>query len=288
MNVILNSSKMNYCYPTGYYGFTFTPTSILSLSLNGYYVNTIFNPENKNDISLQTSSFEVTRGNPDLKPLKVLSHKFDANTTFGKSNLSLSYKYYIYFDNILHRFSADQSDIYNMIVNDGDFYGNMLSMTYAQRLLNDKFRFSLTGIEEYNTLKGSTYNISRNVIRGKIRIDYILDKLLFSINYTSPSKSLDIREPYIISKKMNIGFQASWDYNQWHVEAAVNNPFTKYDKQTRYMDYGCYRMNNNKYNQSLGRNIMLKMVYNIGYGKKTPKENASIERNMNSAILKSF
>lgn len=288
MNVVLNDIKMNYCYPTGYYGFTFTPTDVLSLSLNGYYVNTIFNPENKNDLSLQTSPYEVMRGNPDLEPLKVLSHTFDANAVLGKSNLSLSYMYYIYFDNILHKFSVDHSYIYNMMVNDGNFYGHMLTMTYAQRLLNDKLRYSLTGIEEYNTIKGDTYNISRNRVRGKIRIDYILDRLLLSVNYTTPSTGLDIREPYIIRKKMNLGFQASWDSNQWHVEAAVNNPFTKYDKQTRYMDYGCYNMDNNSYTQSQGRNVILKLVYNIGYGKRMPKDNTSIERNKNSAILKSY
>ncbi len=38
----------------------------LSLSFNGFYVHTIFDPSNKNDLSIPTSFFEVTRGNPDF------------------------------------------------------------------------------------------------------------------------------------------------------------------------------------------------------------------------------
>lgn len=288
MNVVLNDDRMNYCNPTSFYGLTFTPMQKLSFALNGYYVHTLFDPSNKNDVPIQTSFCEVTQGNPNLKPLKVLSNMFDVNAHLGKTDLSLSYQYYIYFDNILHQFTADNSYIYNMSVNDGNFYGNMICLTVAQRFFNDKLRCSATGIEEYNTINGDIYNISRNVIRGKLRVDYILNKLRFSVNYTTPSKALDIREPYIIKKRMNIVFSTSWDYNAWHLEAIANNPFTKYAKVMRNMDYGCYNMDKTDYTTSTGRNIMLKAVYNFSYGKKTSKEEVSNERTMNSAILKSY
>lgn len=288
MNIHQNENRYNYLNPTCYYGMTYSPNNRLSLLFNGIYVHTIFDPSNKNDISIPASFFEVTRGNPDLKPINVLSNSFDLNCNFGKTSLAVSYMNYIYFDNILYVYETDEDHIYTSMSNDGNFYGNMFSVTLAHRMFNDKLNISLHGIEEYNIIKGRVYNKQKNVLRGKFKIDYTVKKMRLGAEFSTPYKALDIRAPFYIKTPLDMSVYAICDWDNWRLEASVHNPFSKYAVSERWMNYGCFDMNARDYDLKGGRGISVKAVFNIGYGKKSEPENRSVQRVINSAILKSY
>lgn len=288
MNIRQNDNKYNYLNPTCYYGVTYSPKNNFSLLFNGFYVHTIFDPSNKNDISIPTSFFEVTQGNPDLKPLNVLSNSFELNYNFGKTSLTASYMNYIYFDNILYVYETDNNYIYTSMSNDGNFYGNMFTVTLAHKMFEDKLNISLKGIEEYNIIKGKVYNKKKNVLRGKFKIDYTVKKMRLGAEFSTPYKALDIRAPFYIKKRFDMSVYAIWDWSNWRLEASIHNPFTKYAISEHWMDYGCFNMNTKKYDLAGGRSMSIKVVFNIGYGKKSKPESHSVQRVLNSAILKSY
>lgn len=288
MNTRLNNGNFNYLSPTGYYGTRYTPKSNVSFSLNGLYAHTIFDLSYKNNVSVPTSFFEITQGNPNLRPTNVLSNTFEFNHHWQKTSLTASYMNYIYFNNIVHAYNSDDSYVYTNFVNDGNFYGNMLVITLAHRMLNDKLKISIKGIEEYNAINGNIYKISQNIIRGKCFIDYNIKKLRIGVEASTPYKALDIREPFFIENRAKISFYSLWDWSNWHFEAKVKNPFNKYSITKRYMHYPCFDMNIMDSDNREGRSIIVKAVFNFGYGKKTPTENYEIESIMNSAILKSY
>lgn len=286
--VSLNDKQYNYCSPVAFYGENYTINSKHSLSLNGNYTHTLFDPSNKNDMILQTSFFEAVKGNPELKPLKVLGNSFAYNGQIGKSKLSVSYNSNIYFDNILHLYTADNKFIYDTKYNDGTFYGNMLTATYSYSLLKDKLRLSLTAIEEYNMLRGETYDMSRNNFRIKASATYITGDWMLRFNYRTPYKSLDIREPYLISRQPVYEWTARWNHKAWSIEALVSNPFSRYDKQRITMDYGCYDRDTFRYNESDGQKINVTVTYSFGYGKKSQRGDTEINKNINKAIMKVY
>lgn len=288
MNVKLNSNSYNYLAPTGFYGTTYTPSSKMSLSLNGFYVHTLFDPSNKNNLSLPTSFFEITQGNPDMRPIKVLSNTLELNHHWNKLSLTASYMNYIYFDNMLHTYRADANYIYTMTMNDGNFYGNMFIIDLAYRMFNDKLRINLQGIEEYNSIRGNVYNVHKNIIRGKLKIDYTIKKVRLGAELATPYTALDIRVPYYVKKPWNNSLYAIWDMGNWRFEAIANNLFNKYAVERNYMSYSCFDLNVKNYSSKLGRCISLRAVWNFGYGKKVESEGHRTEGIMNSAIMKSY
>ncbi|MBP3850632.1 MAG: hypothetical protein J6E43_07425 [Prevotella sp.] len=286
--VLLNSTHYNYCSPVAFYGGNYTLNQKHSLSLNGLFTHTLFDPSNKNNMTVPTSFFEAVKGNPDLAPLKVLGNTLSYNGQIGKSKISLSYDNSIYFDNILHQYTADDQTIFDTRINDGNFYGNMLTATYAYSAFSDKLRLSLTAIEEYNMLRGDEYDMERNIFRVKASVTYLTGDWMLKMNYRSPYTSLDIREPCLIRRRPVYELLVSWNHKDWAVEAVVRNPFSRYDKQHITMDYGCYRRNTWNYSESDGCNLNLKLTYSFGYGKKQERGNTEIDKRINSAIMRAY
>ena len=286
--VLLNSTHYNYCMPIAFYGGNYVLNPKHSFSLNGFFTHTLFDPSNKNDMTVPTSFFGAVKGNPDLAPLKALGNTLSYNGQFGKSKISASYNGYIYFDNILHQYTADNQTIFDTRINDGNFYGNLFTATYAYNAFADKLRLSLTAIEEYNVLRGDEYDTSKNVFRVMASATYLTGDWMLKMNYHSPYTSLDIREPYLIRRRPAYELLVGWSHKDWAVEVLVHNPFSRYDKQHITMDYGCYSRDTWSHSEADGRNINLTLTYSFGYGKRQERGSTEIDKQIDSAIMKNL
>ncbi|MBR5061993.1 MAG: hypothetical protein IKX24_07605 [Prevotella sp.] len=286
--VSLNGSHDDYCVPVAFYGANYAINAKHALALNGLFTHTLFDPSNKNAMTVPTSFFEATCGNPNLKPMKVLGNTLSYNGQSGKTRFSVSYDNNIYFDNILHRYSADHQTIFDTSINGGTFYGNMLSVTGSYHLFSDKLRLSATAIEEYNMLRGDIDDLSRNIIRMKASVTYLVGDWTMRFNYRSPYATLDIREPYLIRRRPVYEWQVGWNHKAWVVEALVHNPFDRYDKQHVTMDYGCYCRDTWGYHEPEGRLLNLTLTYSFGYGKKSERSDMDVNKTVNNAIMKTY
>ena len=54
------------------------------------------------------------------------------------------------------------------------------------------------------------------------------------------------------------------------------------------MDDGCYNRNSWKYSEIDGRNINLTLTYSLNYGKKSERGEVDAEKQLNSAIMKTY
>lgn len=286
--VILNNTDYNYCTPVAYYGGNYALNSKHAISLNGLFTHTLFDPSKKNSMVIPTSFFETVKGNPDLAPLKVLGNTLTYSGQFGKSRLSVSYGSNIYFDNILHQYITDVTTIFDTHINDGIFYGNMLTTTFGYNAFSDRLRISLTAIEEYNMLRGGEYDMERNIFRIKASATYLIGNWMLKLNYHSPYTVLDIRHPYLLRRRPIYEMLVSWDYKDWSIETFVRNPFCHYNKQHITMDYGCYRQDIWRYSEPDGRSLNLRLTYNLGYGRKQERSDTEIDKTINSAIMQIY
>ena len=286
--VSLNKQHYNYCVPMAFYGGNYAFNDRQALSLNGYLTHTMFDPSNKNDMTVPTSFFQAVKGNPDLALIKVFGNTLTYNAQWGKSKASIFYNSNIYFKNIAHLFTADASTIFDMRVNDGTFYGNMLGVSYALSAFADKLHLDVTALEEYNVMRGDTYNMQRNVFRLRTSLAYLLGDWMLSLLYQTPRTDLDIREPFLIRMQPIYELAANWNHKAWAVEFALCNVFSRYAKQRITMDYGHYNRDSWLYNEPNGRVINLKITYSIGYGKTKQRGEMELNKNINSAIIKGF
>ncbi len=286
--VSLNSIHDNYCMPVAFYGGNYALNSKHSLSLNGLFTHTLFEPSEKNSMIVPTSFFEATCGNPNIAPMKILGNTFSYNGLTGKLRFSLSYNSNIYFDNIVHRYTANTNTVFDTRINGGTFYGNLFTVSYTYNLLNEHLRLSATAIEEYNMLRGSVYNMSRNSFRIKSGVAYLAGEWLLGFNHNTPYKSLDIRQPWLIRRRPTYEWKASWTHKALSVEALVRNPFSRYGKQNITMDYGCYKRNSWNFNETDGHKVNLTLTYSLSYGKKSNREEIEVNKNIDSAIMEMY
>ena len=286
--VSLNSVHYNYCSPIAYYGGNYAVSRKHSLSINGLFTHTLFEPSEKNSMTVPISFFEATCGNAQIAPMKILGNTLSYNGQIGKTHLSLSYNSNIYFDNIVHQYTADTNTIFDTRINDGTFYGNMFTASCTYNLFRDHLRLNTTAIAECNVLKGSAYNVTQNGFRLKGSLSYLVGECMFSFNYLTPHKALDIRRPWIIQRKPAYEWKANWTHKSLTIEAFVRNPFSRYDRQHITMNYGCYNRNSWNFNNLDGCNINLSVTYNISYGKKTERGEIEVNKNIDSAIMKTY
>ncbi|MDD7273734.1 MAG: hypothetical protein SOZ07_05405 [Prevotella sp.] len=286
--VSLNTNHYDYCHPIAFYGGNYIINSHNSLSLNGLYTHTLFNPSDKNKMVIRKSFFEVVKGNPDLGTLRALNNTLSYNGQFGKSKISVSYNNIIYFDNICHVYSVDENTISDTRVNDGTLYGNILTVSYSYNAFNDKLRLNLTAIEEYNALKGKHYNIYKNILRARLSATYLIGNLLLKATYKTPYTTLFVSEPYFTHRKPVYELSVSWKHKAFSVEGVVRNPFKRYNVSHSSMNYGYYNQNSWSYSESDGRCVNLKLTYNMGYGKKTEQGEINIDKSINNALLKAY
>lgn len=286
--ITLNGTHYNYCHPIAFYGGNFAFNDKHSLSLNGYYSHTLFDPSNKNSMTVPISFFESVKGNPDIKPLKAFGNIIAYNGQIGNFMFNVSYNGYMYFDNMTHHYFADNDRIYNTVVNDGTFYGNMFTATITYKALDNKLRLAATAIEEYNMMRGEIYDLSKNILRARFSATYLWQDWMFKFGYRTPYKVLAISEPYFMTRKPVYEFLISWNHNAWNIEAMARNPFSRYDKNHITMDYGCYHKDMWDFSEPNGCNIGLKLTYSFSYGKKSERGDISIDKSIKNAILKSY
>lgn len=286
--VSLNSICDNNFVPVAFYGGNYALNSKHSLSFNGLFTHTLFEPSEKNSMIVPTSFFEATCGNPNIAPMKILGNTLSYNGLIGKLHFSLSCKSNIYFDNIVHQYTANTNTIFNTRINSGTFYGNMFIVSCTYNLLNEHLRLSATAIEEHNMLRGSAYNMSRNSFRIKSGVVYLAGEWMLGFNYNTPYKSLDIRQPWLIQGRPTYEWKASWTHKALTIEALVRNPFSRYDKQHMTMDYGCYKKNSWTLNETDGRKVNLTLTYSFSYGKKYDRGEIEVDKTIDSAIMKMY
>lgn len=286
--VSLNSVHDNYCMSVAFYGGNYTLNSKHALSVNGLFTHTLFEPSEKNSMVVPTSFFEATCGNPNVAPMKVLGNTLSYNGQIGKLHLSLSYDSNIYFDNIVNQYTANTNTIFDTRINGGTFYGNMFTLSCTYSLLSEHLRLSATAIEECNKLSGSAYNLSHNSFRIKSGLVCLTGEWMFSFDYLTPYKSLDIRQPWLIQCRPTYEWKANWTHKALTIEALVRNPFSRYNKQHITMYYGCYNRDSWNFNEKEGRNINLTLTYSFSYGKKSERGEIDIDKNINSAIMRTY
>lgn len=287
-HIVLNGKAYNYSNPVAFYGGNYAFNSNHSLNLNGYFVHTLFDPSNKNSMTVPVSFFESVQGNPEAEPLKAFGNIVSYNGQFGNFTFNASFNGYMYFDNMVHKYYADNDIIYNTMVNDGTFYGNMLTATLTYGAFNNTLRFSATAIEEYNMVRGDIYDLSKNILRAKLSATYLLKGWRFKFNYRTPYKAINIRGPYFVTNKPVYELQVGWTHKSWDIEALVRNPFSKYYKEHITMDYGCYNQDTWTFSEPNGCNVALKLTYSFSYGKKTKRDDITVDKSTKDAILKGY
>lgn len=118
-----------------------------------------------------------------------------------------------------------------------------------------------------------------------MQIDYYWNDFSCGIYGKSKSKWLNFNLMYG-TESAQYGGYLSWSHKNWHIEGGVKNPFSKHQKIEYAMDRGVYRYNNVATSKLFQQNGYIKVAYTFDFGKKTSRDNNSVNTDINSSILK--
>ena len=137
-------------------------------------------------------------------------------------------------------------------------------------------------------LRGSTYDISQSSLRIKCGLLYLIGEWMFSFDYTTPHKSLDIRQLWLLQHCSTYTWKANWTHRALGIEVLFHNPFSSFEKQHITMDYGCYNRNSWSFDETRGCNISLTLTYSFNFGNKPERGEIDVNKKFDSAIMKFY
>ncbi len=277
----------NQISPKVFYGLTYTINQRHSLSVTGNYLHSIYNPSYKNDAVIQTSFFEATMGNPDLKQLNAFQNFVSYNGRFGHFGLSFTYDFLKYFDNTSNRYFAEGNIMYHQLVNDGNFSYNKLIFGLSANLLDNKLRLKGNATFSINRFDSEYRPARSNDWRTDFSASYMCGDWQIKGTYALPYSVLGI-EGVKVRNPAQYGLSLNWQHGNWAAECRVENFLDRRMCTRTDANYSVYQSHSRSFSDLTGRNVSLSLTYMLPYGKKTEKGRVETENKINSAILRPF
>lgn len=277
----------NHWNPVAYYGAEYAIGRHHSLSFNGVYVHSVYDPSYKNDAVVHTSFFQTTIGNPNLQPLKCSQNTLSYNGAFGPLRLMASYSHMKYFDNNVYHYFIEGGRVYKQLVNDGDFAMEKAIVGLSLNLFDKRLNIGGNGLFANIRLESRTRPVSACVWRGSLNATYFLGDWSFKAVYAPQRKTMNWDGVRIIDPTQ-YGLTIGWNHGNWQAQCSVDNFLKRYQGQKLRADYGCYQMSAHRLSNADGLNLSLSLTYTLSYGKKTNRESTKVETGISSAIIRPF
>lgn len=273
--------------PKAFYGATYAINRRHSVSVNGNYVHSIYNPSYKNDAVIRTSFFEATMGNPDLEQLNAFQNSVSYNGRVGHFGLSFTHDYLKYFGNTSNRYFAEDNIMYHQLINDGNFSYNKLTVGLSANILDNKLRLKGNATLSMNRFDSAYRPVRSNDWRADFSASYMFGDWQVRGVYALPYDVLGI-EGVKVHNPAQYGFSVNWKHGNWAAECCVENFLDRRMSTHTHANYGVYRSRSESFSDLKGRNISISVTYTLSYGKKTERERVETESKISSAILRPF
>lgn len=245
--------------------------------------NTFPQISNMNNTTQTIDSLLVKRGNPALIPAKLYQTGLAYSLHVGRFNLQAmggyfrgkdvtAMFYYTEGDRLVKSYSCD---------NKADIWQAQISMSYK---MTDDLRFKLDGSWINLNCHGAVKE-KFNSFSGQVQADYYLKDFAFSLYGKTKEKQIDT-DMIKATSPVRYGLNISYTRNSLRVEAGTENPFTKHNKWIYESGQRVYQFRNEITSRIYQQTAYVKLAYTFDFGKKTSRENNSVDRSINSAILK--
>ena len=253
------------------------------LQLTGNVGNTFPSISTMNNTTQYVDSLTMKRGNSSLTPAKLYATGIIYGLQTGRFNLQSMVNYtrgkgvttslfYEENEKLIQSYSCN---------NNANIWNAYLSLSY--KITND-LRLKLDGSWMNLNCRGDLHE-KFNSFSGKVQVDYYLKDFAFSLYGKSTEKQMNI-DLVKIKMPASYGLSISYHYNNLHAEVGTESPFTNKSKQVYEMTQNAYHYKNTLTSRTFQQTAYIKLAYTFDFGKKTSRESNSVDRSINSAILK--
>lgn len=236
-----------------------------------------------NNAEQKIDSFQIRRGNPDLKTSKLYMLSAMYGAQIKKINLQGGVAYNFAQNTTTQGYYVEGDKLVKTFISDPNVH-MVMAMLSASWKATDNLRLKLDGNWMYlDVYDGASERI--NSISGKAQVDYYWKDFSFSLFGATEKQNMDA-ELIHIYEPAKYGLTASWNRNGWRIEGGVENPFTKQSKYKYMTSQDIYTYKNVVTSKTFQQTGYVKVSYTFDFGKKTSRDWKNVNMNINSAILK--
>lgn len=233
----------------------------------------------------QTIDFlRIQRGNPNLANPTIQEYFFTYDATLNPVNLQIN---------------SWHTRIKNNVSVDYYSEGEKLISSYLSNTTYDKWKLELIAscrisykLRINSTLKYEKFKVaggqglSTDNFMASLQANYFIKSFTLSAWSKSTEKTLDSRKLAVMKSPALYGVSLRYNKANWMAEMGTENPFTH---KNNYREYSCtnaYQYEQSRTSRIYQQTAYVKLAYTFDFGKKTSREFNSVDRSINSAILK--
>lgn len=235
-----------------------------------------------NTVEQQIDSLQVRRGNPHQRVPFQTTPSVAYSGQFGKFNVGANVSY----DVINYMRYEDFSIEGNKLVrsyNSNRKYRNFSAQLFGTWKVTDRLRVRVNGGWQYVTYPSTSESLDS--FWGNLQADYYWKDFSCGIYAKSKTKWLNFNLMYVTTPAQGGGY-FSWNPKNWRMEVGVTNPFSSHSKEESVMQREVYGYQNQTVAKPDRFAGYVKLAYTFDFGKKTSREGNSVDRSINSAIMK--
>ena len=235
------------------------------------------------NVNQNVDSLSIRRGNPYLDKTNYYNSYLVYRFHKEKINLQVTGYYWGAINNIFSNYYIENNKLINSFHTDGNFHQlkGAIAVTYK---VKPDFHVMLSGFYRYNKITGKM-EASRSEWGGSVDANYYWKNFTFNIHCKSTEKTLG-NYPAFKNTPATYGAFIRWKRNNWTGEVGTDNTFSRHNRNVMYLNTDVYCFHNRSYSETFQQTGYVKLVYTFDFGKKTSHENNSVDKTINSAILK--
>ncbi len=273
----------NQLYPRINLMLRYTPSANNVFSLNFNTGNSFPSVNTLNDVEQSVNEYMVKKGNPDLKMSRMFNTAVMYNLVAKKINIqimainnvftNLTLPLYVdYGDKILYTFDSDSKLIQNIAVASG---------TYS---VSKNLRFKGELAYLHSSFSGR-YNNHLATLRTSFDVNYIFKNFLFNVSIKTPERNIS-NSGVIATDFIHYNANVRYTVNNWHFELGTVNLFSKKHLAKQKYTSSVYGFRTSYYDRTQQSNMYVKVAINFNKGKKQKLMKTSIDRSIDSSIMR--
>jgi len=237
-----------------------------------------------NNLDQTIDQYLIRRGNSKLDNTKIYDVFARYQGLFNSLNIELNLWHTTLTNNIIPSYYLENDKIIHSFQSNSTFHKFKIDLALFYKISN-RLRMNMALRYERMSL-AKNIGLSENNYFASLDVNYFIS--LFTINayLRTNERKLDNTSLVFLKNPASYGFSVKINKNHWMIEAGVNNPFTKHTRYKENANFGVYQFHKISESRLYQQTGYIKAAYTFDFGKKTSKEHNSIDKSINSAILK--
>lgn len=231
----------------------------------------------------QVDIIQQRRGNPDLKVTKIMHAMAVYGIGIGKVNLQASGWFRWAGRLPVSSYFFDNDMLVESYSPDGEWRQIDASVS-ATWTPSSRFNMQISGGWLYNGYFKDA-DLGAACWKGSGQMAWYIGDFAINARVETPQKVAGynltvMRSPWLY------GVSVSWNRGALLVEAGADNPFSRHPVYKYSMSTPVYRFDNTEYSPTDRRSAYIKVAWSVDFGKKIKHDTPTIDRNIDSGILK--